>query len=108
NAVIARSPQRHEKRLWTERTGGERPVLRPSLDETGQADDVCRAILAYRERGVPLRQQAVLFRAAHHSDVLEVELARRNIPFAKYGGLKFLEASHVKDTLAMLRVLENP
>ena len=57
---------------------------------------------------MPLKEQAVLFRAAHHSDLLEVELARRNIPFVKYGGLKFLEAGHVKDTLAVLRVLENP
>ena len=108
NAVIARSPQRHEKALWTDRTDGARPVLQASLDETGQADGVCRTILAARERGVALMDQAVLFRAAHHSDVLEVELARRNIPFVKYGGLKFLEAAHVKDALAMLRVLENP
>ena len=57
---------------------------------------------------MPLKEQAVLFRAAHHSDLLEVELARRNIPFVKYGGLKFMEAGHVKDALAFLRVLENP
>src|SRR5204863_9294881 len=65
-------------------------------------------VLEHREGGTPLRRQAVLFRAAHHSDLLEVELARRNIPFVKYGGLKFLEAAHVKDTLALLRILENP
>jgi len=57
---------------------------------------------------VPLKEQAVLFRAAHHSDRLEIELLRRNIPFVKYGGLKFLEAAHVKDALALLRILENP
>ena len=57
---------------------------------------------------MPLRQQAVLFRAAHHSDALEVELGRRNIPFVKFGGLRFLEAAHVKDTLAVLRWAENP
>ena len=108
NAVIARSPQRHEKALWTDRSDGARPVLQSCLDETGQADRVCREILAARERGVALRAQAVLFRAAHHSDVLEVELARRNIPFVKYGGLRFLDGAHVKDALAMLRVLENP
>ncbi len=108
NAVIARSPQRHEKTLRTDRTAGERPVLQPCIDEAGQADSVCRAVLAYRERGVALREQAVLFRAAHHSDLLEVELARRNIPFVKYGGLKFLEAAHVKDALALLRIVENP
>jgi DNA helicase-2/ATP-dependent DNA helicase PcrA len=108
NAVIARSPQRHEKTLWTDLAEGTRPVLQPCVDEQGQVDAVCRAILDHRERGVSLRAQAVLFRAAHHSDLLEVELARRNIPFAKYGGLKFLEAAHVKDALALLRVLENP
>src|SRR4029077_16009940 len=56
----------------------------------------------------PLRQQAVLFRASHHADVLELALARRNIPYVKYGGLKFLEAAHVKDLLALLKVLDNP
>src|SRR5581483_6014319 len=55
-----------------------------------------------------LNRQAVLFRTGHHSDLLEVELTRRNIPFVKYGGLKFIEAAHVKDMLAFLRILENP
>ena len=73
-----------------------------------QADAICRSVLEGRERGVPLQEQAVLFRAAHHSDVLEVELLRRNIPFVKYGGLKFLEAAHVKDLLAILRWADNP
>ncbi len=108
NAAIAPSPQRHDKTLWTDRVNGERPTLRTCLDEAEQSDAVCRSVLEHRERGVPLKQQAVLFRAAHHSDHLEVELARRNIPFVKYGGLKFLETAHVKDAMAMLRVLENP
>jgi ATP-dependent DNA helicase UvrD/PcrA len=108
NAVIALSPQRHEKALWSDRPGADRPSLRVCLDEAEQSQWVCRSVLAHREEGVPLKAQAVLFRAAHHSDLLEVELARRNIPFVKYGGLKFLEAAHVKDALACLRVLENP
>ena len=78
------------------------------MDEAEQSELVCQAVLEHRERGVPLRRQAVLFRAAHHSDLLEVELSKRNIPFVKYGGLKFLEAAHVKDMLALLRILENP
>ena len=69
---------------------------------------MCRSVLEHRERGVALKEQAVLFRASHHSDLLEVELARRNIPFVKYGGLKFLEAAHVKDALGCSRLLENP
>ena len=108
NEVISRSPERHEKTLWSDRPGTQRPMLMTCLDESEQSDSVCRQVLEHRERGTPLRRQAVLFRAAHHSDVLEVELARRNIPFVKYGGLKFLEAAHVKDVLALLRILDNP
>ncbi len=108
NAAIALSPQRHEKSLWSERTGRHVPTLRTCLDEADQCDVVCDTVLEHREHGVPLHEQAVLFRAAHHSDRLEVELTRRNIPFVKYGGLKFLETAHVKDAMSMLRVLENP
>ena len=108
NAAIALSPQRHEKTLRSDRRGGVRPVLRTCLDEAEQSDAVCRAVLGRRERGTLLKRQAVLFRTGHHSDLLEVELARRNIPFVKYGGLKFMEAAHVKDVLALLRILENP
>ena len=108
NAVIALSPQRHEKTLWTSREGGALPELLTCIDERDQADVVCRSILEHRERGTPLKQQAVLFRAGHHSDMLEVELTRRSIPFVKYGGLKFLESAHVKDALAVLRIADNP
>jgi len=108
NAVIALSPQRHEKTLWSERTSERLPQLLTCLDEADQSDAVCRAVLEHREQGTMLKEQAVLFRAAHHSDLLEIELSRRNIPFVKYGGLKFMEAAHVKDALAVLRVLENP
>jgi DNA helicase-2/ATP-dependent DNA helicase PcrA len=108
NAVIALSPQRHDKTLWSHRKGTARPLLMTCVDDAQQSEEICRAVLEHRERGTLLRHQAVLFRAAHHSDLLEVELARRNIPFVKYGGLKFLEAAHVKDLLACLRILENP
>jgi DNA helicase-2/ATP-dependent DNA helicase PcrA len=108
NEVIALSPRRHEKTLRPTRPGEARPILRACLDEAEQSDAVCRAVLEHREEGIPLKAQAVLFRAAYHSDHLEVELTRRNIPFIKYGGLKFMEAAHVKDALACLRVLENP
>ena len=108
NAVIALSPQRHAKTLWSARSGPRRPTLHTCLDEAEQCRVVCETVLGHREEGMALKAQAVLFRAAHHSDLLEVELARRNIPFVKYGGLKFLEAAHVKDALAILRVLENP
>jgi len=108
NAVIAFARERSPKNLWPVRSGGARPVLLTCSDEAEQSVQVCEQILEHREQGTPLRQQAVLFRTGHHSDLLELELTRRNIPFVKYGGLKFLESAHIKDVLAVLRLLENP
>jgi len=108
NAVIARASQRHAKTLRSSRPSAERPVLAVVEDEQCEVDYVVDKILAYREAGLQLRDQAVLVRAAHHSDLLELELGRRRIPYVKYGGLKFLEAAHVKDLLAILRWAENP
>jgi ATP-dependent DNA helicase UvrD/PcrA len=108
NAVIALARRRYSKNLWTDRTGLERPSLTTCRDETEQSNLVCDRILEQRERGIALQSQAVLFRAGHHSAALEVELGRRNIPFVKFGGLKFMEAAHVKDVLSFLRLLENP
>ena len=107
NAVIALAQERFSKDLFSTRVSQQRPRLCTVEDEDAQVDYVVRQILLAREAGVPLKRQAVLFRAAHHSDALEVELARRNIPFVKYGGLKFLEAAHVKDALCVLRLGEN-
>ena len=108
NAVMADARQGFAKELWSERPGNERPRLVTCSDEAAQADAVCRRVLELRDQGLMLREQAVLFRAAYHSDHLELELSRRNIPFVKYGGLVFLERAHVKDTLAALRILLNP
>ncbi|MEO8502519.1 MAG: ATP-dependent helicase [Acidobacteriota bacterium] len=108
NAVINESTSRFRKALVAHRGEGPRPRIVTVEDESRQAEVVAEMILAHREDGLELRQQAVLVRAAHHSDALEVELARRDIPFVKYGGLKFLEAAHVKDVLAVLRWAENP
>jgi DNA helicase-2/ATP-dependent DNA helicase PcrA len=108
NAVIAQASKRYVKDLWTERAEGTRPQLVTCVDENQQSAAVRDRILEHRERGVPLKSQAVLFRAGHHSNPLEIELARANIPFVKFGGLKFLEAAHVKDVMSFLRILENP
>jgi len=108
NLVIAQSAERYEKHLWTRRTGGERPRLVTCGDEDEQTEFVITRILAHREEGIALRKQAVLFRASHHSLSLELELGRRNIPYHKYGGLKFMETAHVKDLVALLRMVENP
>jgi DNA helicase-2/ATP-dependent DNA helicase PcrA len=108
NAVIEASPETFQKELWTERAAGRMPNLVTCFDEAAQADLVADRVLDHREAGIPLRDQAVLFRTGHHSAGLEIELSRRNIPFVKYGGLRFLEAAHVKDLLALLRILDNP
>jgi DNA helicase-2/ATP-dependent DNA helicase PcrA len=108
NAVIALASERHAKELWSDRGGAERPALVWVDDEAAEASWVAERVLALRESGLALKSQAVLFRGAQHSNALELELARRDIPFVKYGGLKFLEAAHVKDVLAVLRFAANP
>lgn len=108
NAVISGATERFTKNLWTDRKSMERPQLVTVRDEASQASYVCQKILEEREAGSTLKSQAVLFRTSHHSGPLEIELTRRNIPFIKFGGLKFLDASHVKDVLAVLRLAENP
>ncbi len=108
NAVIAEAPEQWDKALWSQLPPGPRPRLHTCSDEAEQSDRVCDAVLAAREEGLELRDQAVLVRTGHHTAHLELELARRGIPFVKYGGLKFLEAAHVKDVLAVLRILDNP
>lgn len=108
NGVIDLATERFTKNLWTERQSAERPQLVSVRDETDQARYIADRVLENREVGTALKQQAVLFRASHHSGPLEVELTRRNIPFVKFGGLKFLDSAHVKDMLAALRFAQNP
>ncbi|WP_119353413.1 ATP-dependent helicase [Azohydromonas sediminis] len=107
NAVVALAPEGFAKSLWSDRDG-ERPRLVAVADEAAQARWVADEVLRRREEGLALKQQAVLFRAAQHGAALELELARRDIPFVKYGGLAFLEAAHVKDLLSVLRWVHNP
>ena len=107
NKVIGFASERFTKNLRSERRSKQKPLLTTVEDETAQARYVAQKILDAREAGVALKSQATLFRASHHSAQLELELARRNIPFVKYGGLKFLEAAHVKDMLGVLRWCEN-
>jgi DNA helicase-2/ATP-dependent DNA helicase PcrA len=108
NAAIALAPERFAKSLWTERAHGPLPQLITVADDADQARFVATRVLANREAGASLKSQAVLFRASHHSAALELELTRRNVPFVKYGGLKFLDAAHVKDAVALMRFAENP
>jgi ATP-dependent DNA helicase UvrD/PcrA len=109
NAVADDAPSGFSTRL---RAATAQPATTPQLvrvaDEDHQSQIVCEQVLAHREAGIALQEQAVLVRAAHHSDRLEIELGRRGIPFVKYGGLRYLEAAHVKDLLAAFRIADNP
>jgi DNA helicase-2/ATP-dependent DNA helicase PcrA len=108
NGLMGDSPRQYQKELRSERTSSRRPYYVSVQDDKAQALYIVEQILAAREQGVALRRQAVLMRNSHHGDMLELELIRRNIPYTKYGGLKFLEAAHVKDVLSLLRWADNP
>jgi len=108
NRVIGLASERFTKNLFSTKASKQKPCLVTVDDETAQVDYVVEQVLERREAGIDLKRQAVLFRTSHHSDALEVELARRDIPFVKFGGLKFLEAAHVKDVICVLRWAENP
>jgi len=108
NALLAEAPRQHRKYLLSIRGQGARPRVVTVDELQTQAEYICNEVLRRREANVPLKRQAVLFRSSSHSDVLEVELGKRKVPFVKYGGLKFLEAAHVKDLLALLRWADNP
>jgi len=108
NQVMAEDPGGASKRLWSDRPGRQRPVMRSCADEATQSEAVCDSVLAHRERGVALRSQAVLFRSGPHAAALELVLGRRRIPYVKYGGLRFVEGAHIKDLLALVRLIDNP
>jgi DNA helicase-2/ATP-dependent DNA helicase PcrA len=107
NAVLALARRQHQKELWSEKPDGEKPALVIVRDENAQAAYVADKVLQNREEGDRLQDQAVLFRASHHSGPLEIELSRKGIPYRKFGGLKFLEAAHIKDILAILKWATN-
>ncbi|MCX5694352.1 MAG: ATP-dependent helicase [Candidatus Omnitrophica bacterium] len=107
NAVIAQAKEKFEKNLYTKKQGGTAPVFIDCPDENAQSVFVAEKILELREEGAALKDIAVLFRSGWHSNDLEIELASRNIPFAKYGGQKFVEAAHIKDLVSYLRIVYN-
>jgi DNA helicase-2/ATP-dependent DNA helicase PcrA len=108
NCLIAESERQYRKNLFADSKNGAPPQYVTVEDSDAEAEFVVESILRNREIGMQLMDQAVLFRGSHHSDRLELELVRRNIPYVKYGGLKFLEAAHVKDMLSILKWAENP
>lgn len=108
NGILESARQGYDKVLFTDRTEGAQPVIVDLMDEMDQAAYVVQRVLELREDGVALRRQAVLFRSGYHANLLELELNRANVPFRKFGGLQFLEAAHIKDVFALLRLVANP
>jgi DNA helicase-2/ATP-dependent DNA helicase PcrA len=108
NEVIARASEKYTKVLFTQRQGQFRPLLVRAADEHMQSRFIAQRILELREEGIGLSEIAVLFRSSFHSFDLELELQRRDLPFVKRGGFKFIETAHIKDVLAHLRVVANP
>jgi DNA helicase II / ATP-dependent DNA helicase PcrA len=106
--VLSRAGEKYTKALFTDREGGFRPYLVRAQDEHMQSRFVAQRVLELREEGVDLSEIAVLFRSSFHSFDLELELQRRDIPFIKRGGFKFIETAHIKDVLAHLRLIANP
>lgn len=108
NAVIGQARERFAKDLWTDRKSADKPRLVTVGTEAEQARFVVDCVLEDRETGTRLKDQAVLFRTSSHAVQLEAELTRRNVPYVKFGGLKFLDSAHVKDLLSFLRLARNP
>lgn len=108
NALISQAVERYSKNLFSKRVGGTKPDLVTCFDDTFQDKAVIERVLQRLEEGIKLRNQAILFRSGSHSASLEIALTRNNIPFIKYGGLRFLESSHIKDLISLLRIVDNP
>ena len=108
NAILARAQKKYEKKLWSDVEGKEKPLFVRTSDANDQSEFICRRVLALREEGVPLSEIAVLARAAWHTNALEIALQARNVPFRKFGGIRFVESAHVKDVCALLKLGVNP
>ncbi|PKL48924.1 MAG: ATP-dependent helicase [Candidatus Riflebacteria bacterium HGW-Riflebacteria-2] len=108
NSLMEKAGEGFKKKLYTEKDSGELPACVRCEDEQEQAMFVAARVLELREQGIQLNKMAVLFRSSFHAYQLELELKRRNIPYVKWGGFKFLEAGHLKDIIAHLRIIQNP
>ena len=108
NEIIRGAPEKYSKHLFTRKLDGPLPALVQAAGENAQSRFIAQKILELREEGIPLDDMAVLFRSSFHSFDLEIELSKRDVPFVKRGGFKFIETAHVKDLMAHLRVVANP
>jgi DNA helicase-2/ATP-dependent DNA helicase PcrA len=107
NSIIERAGMGFQKRLFTSRKHGTRPLLARPFSEKDQSVMILRMAKEFTRLGIPLNDVAVLFRAGFHSFDLEAELTKARRPYVKYGGFKFVESAHIKDVLAHLRVIAN-
>ncbi|HAU66292.1 MAG: UvrD/REP helicase [Candidatus Uhrbacteria bacterium GW2011_GWF2_39_13] len=108
NAIIAQNKNQFKKELASVQPSSDLPHLVPANNSAQEAQFISQRILVLREEGVPLKEVAVLFRAAFHSQALEFELMKRDIPYEYRGGLKFFERAHIKDVISYLRIKTNP
>ncbi|HNP62089.1 MAG TPA: ATP-dependent helicase, partial [Nitrospirales bacterium] len=108
NKLIEAAPEKYSKTLFTRKEEGPLPTVVEAMGENAQSRFIAQKILELREEGIPLHEIAVLFRSSFHAFDLELELTRRNLPFIKRGGFKFIETAHVKDLMAHLRIIHNP
>ncbi len=107
NEIISNNEKQYKKELKSHRDNHVKPELHAFADGQEEAEFIAQRILELRDEGVPLKEMAVLFRASHHSQVLEMELTKRDIPYDYRGGVRFFERAHVKDVLAYLRIFQN-
>lgn len=108
NRINEAAIEKYKKDLYTRRGSGQLPNIVAASTENLQSKFIVEKILDLREEGVPLKDIAVLFRSSFFSFDLELELAKANVPFQKFGGMKFVETAHIKDVMAFLRISINP
>ena len=107
NKIIETAAFRYEKNLYTKKTGGDLPYIVSATNERQQSEFIIQQILELRESDIPLEDIAILFRAGYLSFDLEIELNKANIPYKKYGGMKFVETAHIKDIISYFKILNN-
>ncbi|AYV54316.1 ATP-dependent helicase [Leptospira kmetyi] len=108
NAVLHNFAEKYDKYLFTDNENGPVPAVLQFTDELEEAEGIADILLQKKEEGIPFQRMSVLFRAGWNSNQLELVLAKRNIPFVKFGGRKFIETAHIKDLLSFLKILLNP
>ena len=108
NASLKNNVNQYKKDLVSLKAAGVKPVVLSCPSARIEAEYIADQILTLRNQGVALANIAILFRASSHSQALEFELMKRDVPFEYRGGIKFFERAHIKDVLAYIRLLVNP